>query len=123
MFVDDYSFQAYNGVGFKSFDKETAKDVKITAPELSFGQWFSYFGSVMKLSPVEKFGEFPEGVLRLGGTFVVSGDDVKYQWSDRIPGDHPNINDVVEIAQRALKDGEEKSEKKFFGISNFFATI
>merc|ERR1712079_25200 len=104
------------GMGLKSFtetDKDMMKDVKITAPDLGFGQWMSYFGSVMKISPVEKFGEFPEGVLRLGGTFVVSGDDVTYQWSDRVPGDHPNITDVVEIAQKAVKDGKDTNEKKF----------
>jgi len=117
--VDDYSFEAYNGVGFGSVadtDKEALKDVKMSAPDLGFGQWMSYFGSVMKLSPVENFGEVPEGVLRLGGTFVVNGNDVKYQWSDRIPGDHPNIPDVVEIAQSEVMNRKEENEKKFFGI-------
>jgi len=121
MFVDDYSFGAYKGVGFGSFadtDKEALKDVKMSAPDLGLGQWMSYFGSVMKLSPVENvnFGEIPEGVLRLGGTFVVSGDDVKYQWSDRIPGDHPNISDVLELAQREVMDKKGKNENKLFGI-------
>jgi len=118
MFVDDYSFGAYEGVGFGSFDKEAAKDVKIIAPNLGFGQWMSYFGSVMELSPVDNisFGDIPEGVLRLGGTFVVSGDDVNYQWSDRIPGDHPNISEVVDVARSEVINAKEKNEKKFFGI-------
>lgn len=119
--MDDYSFGAYKAVGFKSFtdvDKDTVKDVKITAPDLGFGQWMSYFGNVMKLSPVNsvKFGEIPEGVLRLGGTFVVSGNDVKYQWTDRIPGDHPNIEEVLQIAEREALEGEKKGEKMFFGL-------
>mmetsp|Transcript_13483 Transcript_13483/g.17036 ORF Transcript_13483/g.17036 Transcript_13483/m.17036 type:complete len:123 (+) Transcript_13483:514-882(+) len=107
MFVDDYDFGAYKAVGFKSFtevDKETVKGVKMSAPELSFKQWLSYAGNVGKVSPIPKdmkFGEVPEGVLRLGGTFVVSGQDVVYQWSDRIPGDHPDIDEVVSIAQEA----------------------
>lgn len=107
MLVDDYSFSAYKSVGFKSFtdvDTDTIKDVKMSAPELSFKQWMSYFGNVMKVSPVPKdmkFGDVPEGVLRLGGTFVISGDEVVYQWSDRIPGDHPNIANVVSTAKEA----------------------
>lgn len=121
MFVDDYSFGAYESVGFGSFtdvDKDVIKDVKIAAPDLGFGQWMSYLGNTMKLAPMDKmkFGEIPEGVLRLGGTFVVSGDDVKYQWSDRIPGDHPDIEEILEIAEREAAEGNKKGEKLFFGI-------
>lgn len=112
MFVDGYAFDAYKAVGFKSFtekseaEKEALKDYKMTAPNLSFGEWMKYFGNVGRLSPVEKgmkFGEFPEGVLRLGGTFVVNGNDVIYQWSDRIPGDHPDIGAVLEVAKQAAQ--------------------
>jgi len=115
MFVDGYNFDAYKAVGIKSFtevDKDSVKDFKMSAPDLSFRQWMSYFGNVMKISPVPKdlkFGELPEGVLRLGGTFVVSGDEVVYQWSDKIPGDHPVIDDVVSIAQKAAIQPEKKS--------------
>lgn len=104
MFVDDYSFDAYKKVGFRNItdqDKKVLKDVKMTPPKLSFQQWMSYASTVGKVSPIPKdlkFGQVPEGVLRLGGTFVVSGDDVLYQWSDKIPGDHPNIQDVLSIA-------------------------
>lgn len=104
MFVDDYSFGAYEAAGFKLFtdtDKDTAKEVKLAAPDLSFKQWMGYLGNVGKLAPVPKdmkFGQVPEGVLRLGGTFVVKGDEVLYQWNDRLPGDHPNIEEVVDIA-------------------------
>jgi len=41
--------------------------------------------------------------LRTGGTFVVQGDDVVYQWTDTIPGNHPVIEDVVTIAKDAAK--------------------
>jgi hypothetical protein len=101
MFVDDYSFGAYKSVGFKSFtqvDKDVIKDVKMTAPELSWKQWMGYFGNVGKISPIPKdmkFGQVPEGVLRLGGTFVVDGDKILYQWNDRVPGDHPDIAEVL----------------------------
>lgn len=107
MFVDDYSFGAYKAVGFKSFtdvDKDVAKEVKMTAPDLSFKQWMGYMGNVGKVSPIPKdmkFGEVPEGVLRLGGTFVVKDDDVVYQWSDRLPGDHPDIGNILDFAIEA----------------------
>lgn len=119
MLVDGYNFDAYKAVGFKSFletDKEAVKDVKMSAPQLSFKQWMSYAGNVGKVSPIPKdmkFGEVPEGVLRLGGTFVVSGDDVVYQWSDRIPGDHPDIDEVVSIAESA------KTKSGLMSLFNF----
>ena len=74
----------------------------MAAPNLSLGQWMGYFGSVMKVSPIPKdmkFGEIPEGVLRLGGTFVVDGNQILYQWNDRLPGDHPDIDEVLSIAK------------------------
>ena len=111
MFVDDYSFDTYKAVGFGRFDEvdkesDAIKNFKMTAPELGFKEWMNYFGVVNKVSPIPqdmKFGEFPEGVLRTGGTFVVQGDDVVYQWTDTIPGNHPVIEDVVTIAKNAAK--------------------
>ena len=107
MFVDGYDFFAYESVGFGKFtdvDPETAKQVKMAAPDLSFGQWMRYARAVGKTSPIPKnmkFGEIPEGVLRLGGTFVVKGDEILYQWSDRLPGDHPEISEVLSLAIEA----------------------
>lgn len=51
------------------------------------------------------FNLFPEGVRQVGGTFVVNGNDVVYQWNDRVPGDHPNIDVVMAVAQEAAKSG------------------
>ena len=51
-----------------------------------------------------KFGDVPEGVLYTGGTFVVQGDNVVYQWTDTIPGNHPVIEDVVKSATEAAKN-------------------
>lgn len=106
MFVDGYDFDAYNAVGFGSLGESmdiSASDIKMTAPELGgFGGWWKYISNVMSLSPVEpgKSG-IPEGVKRLGGTFVVKGDDVVYQWYDKVPGDHPDLNDVMKVVQDA----------------------
>jgi hypothetical protein len=48
-----------------------------------------------------KFGEVPEGVLWTGGTFVVQGNEVLYQWTDTVPGNHPVIDDVLKAATEA----------------------
>lgn len=105
IFVDGYDFTAYKDASFGRFDeqdKDVLEGVKMTAPELGgFSGWWKYFTNVMKISPIPddmKFGEVPEGVLRLGGTFVVKGDDIIYQWSDRVPGDHPVVQDVLNTA-------------------------
>lgn len=119
-FVDDYSFDAYKAVGFGRFDEvdpEVAKSAKLTAPELGgFGDWWKYFSAVGNLSPVPKdmkFGEFPEGVLRTGGTFVVNGNDVIYQWTDEIPGNHPNVEEVVQTAKDSMSVAS-KEKKGWF---------
>lgn len=107
--VDDYSFGAYEAAGFGRFDetdKDAAKEAakNMAAPNLGLGDWFSYMTSVAKVSPIPKdmkFGDIPEGVLRLGGTFVVDGNNILYRWSDRVPGDHPDIEKVLKVAQDA----------------------
>lgn len=116
MFVDDYSFDAYKAAGFGRFDqvdKEAVKEVKMTAPELGFGEWMTYFTTVGKVSPIPKnmkFGEVPEGVLWTGGTFVVQGNEVVYQWTDTVPGNHPVIEDVVNMAKDAAKNKKENKQ-------------
>lgn len=123
MYVDDYSFDAYKSAGFGRFDqvdKETVKDIKMTAPELKFGEWMNYFSVVGKVSPVPKdmkFGEVPEGVLWTGGTFVIQNNDVLYQWTDTVPGNHPVIEDVVKVAKDAA---QAKKETKVLGKIGWF---
>lgn len=123
IFVDGYDFTAYKEAGFGRFDeqdKELLKDFKMTAPELSAGEWWKYMTNMMKITPIPKgmkFGEVPEGVLRLGGTFVVNGDDVVYQWSDKVPGDHPVVQDVYTIAKDATAAATTKAEEKKQGLS------
>ena len=82
---------------------------KLTAPRLSAGAWWRYLTNVASLSPVPdglKFGEVPEGVLRLGGTFVVDDDTVRFAHADKFPGDHPAIADVLRAAGISLVDAE-----------------
>ena len=120
MFVDDYNFDAYKSAGFGRFDqvdKEAVKNIKLTAPNLGgFGDWIKYFSIVGKVSPIPKelkFGDTPEGVLWTGGTFVIQGNNVLYQWTDTVPGNHPIIDDVVQIAKDAKN---KKQTNQLFSI-------
>jgi len=123
-FVDGYDFNAYKAAGFGRFDeqnKAVLEGVKMTAPTLAAGEWWKYASNVMKISPVPKdmkFGEIPEGVLRLGGTFVVNGNDVIYQWSDRVPGDHPTVDDVLKVAKETAA-----MKEKQFSIDSLFKNM
>ena len=103
-FVDDYSFAAYEAAGFgvPSDDEEATK---AAAKEVDFNlglgarQWWNYLTNTAALAPIPKdmtFGEVPQGVLRLGGTFVVGPDnDVLFAHADRLPGDHPDVDKVL----------------------------
>lgn len=124
-FVDGYDFNAYTSAGFgrlDEVDKEEAKKVKLGAPDIGISGWLNYFGTVIKLSPIPpdmKFGEIPEGVLRLGGTYVIRDDQIVYRWSDRLPGDHPNIEEVMDIANEAAK----KSASSPFSFDSLFSSF
>ena len=45
-------------------------------------------------------------ILRLGGTFVVDDDTVRFAHADKFPGDHPAIADVLRAAGISLVDAE-----------------
>jgi len=128
-FVDGYDFDAYKAAGFGRFDEQDedlAKEAmkNYGAPDMpgGFSGWWNYLTSVGKVSPIPKdmkFGEIPEGVLRLGGTFVVKEGEILYRWSDRLPGDHPDINEVYAIAKQAAS--EKKSVPSFMSsLSGIF---
>lgn len=100
MFVDDYSFQSYKDLGLKSFlDVTDTEGLQMAAPDMGgFGGWLKYLGSAFQLAPIEKGSSgMPEGVLRNGATFVVKGDDIVYQWNDRVPGDNPALEEVMQF--------------------------
>lgn len=129
-FVDGYDFAAYEGAGFGRFDdesnKENIKDVRLTAPELGGPSgWWRYLSNTVALSPVPKglkFGEVPEGVLRVGGTFVIQNDDILYRWNDNVPGNHPVIEDVLKIAMDAEKNAAGK-KASLFSLDGLFKNI
>mmetsp|Transcript_51 Transcript_51/g.117 ORF Transcript_51/g.117 Transcript_51/m.117 type:complete len:104 (+) Transcript_51:185-496(+) len=58
--------------------------------------WISYFANIMELTPKPaREGEFPVGVTKQGGTFVLQGDRVLFASADRIPGDEPSVAEVL----------------------------
>ena len=104
MFFDNYDFDAYNSVGFgsmKNIDSAKAKDMKLTAPKLGgFGGWWKYLSNVAAISPIEPGKQgIPEGVLRLGGTFIINKDDVVYLWKDTVPGNTPDLEEVMKLIE------------------------
>jgi hypothetical protein len=101
MFVDNYDFDAYNSVGLgsmKDLDNSKVKDIQLSAPKMGgFGGWWKYISNVASISPIEPGKQgIPEGVLRLGGTFVIDKDEVICLWKDIVPGNTPDLDEVMQ---------------------------
>jgi hypothetical protein len=109
VFVDCSSDRdAYKTAGFELLGP-AAKGVKLTAPALGgVSGWFKYVTNMIRLSPTTQHhtdgtigsGRIPEGVLQLGGTFIIDGDEIVYHWSDAVPGNHPDLNELATIASQ-----------------------
>lgn len=101
-FVDESpTFEAYKAVGFGKIGDNKPNMANMKTPSLSGSQWWSYVSNVMSLSPVDTENikaEVPEGVLRLGGTFVIDGEAIIYAWSDSVPGDVPEVETVLKAS-------------------------
>jgi len=75
---------------------ETPPDFK--PPTMGIGKWVKYMGNVASLSPIPKdmkFGEVPQGVRVLGGTYALDGDEVVFSHMDEVPGATPEIAAVL----------------------------
>ena len=81
-------------LGFKTFLDSGAKFGEMPdAPKLSRDVFWTYASNMNKIAP--KVNTL-EAVTRVGGTFVLDGDNVIYGWADKIPGDHPAPEDVLQ---------------------------
>ena len=109
VFVDNLNLAVYDKLQLKKFTDanhpDELKQVQLQKPDHmgGFQGWWKYLTNVIALSPIDdkdnnKLGGIPEGVLRLGATFVVQGDDIVYQWNDKLPGDHPDPASVLDFA-------------------------
>lgn len=102
---DSEDFTAYKQAGFNYLMGDKAlEDVPDFKPP-SFGpkRWFKYLANVISLSPVPKgtdgkmkLGEVPDGVKVLGGTYAIDDDAVKFSHQDKVPGDTPDIEAVLQ---------------------------
>ena len=52
----------------------------------------------LETPPDFKFGDVPEGVRVLGGTYVLDGDEVVFSHQDAVPGATPEISAVLAAA-------------------------
>lgn len=94
------TFEAYQAVGFGKIGDNVPNMGNLGMPKLSGSQMWLYASNMMQLSPVDLDdlkAEVPQGVLRLGGTFVIDGEDVVYAWSDSVPGDTPSVDEVLKV--------------------------
>jgi len=98
-FVDDSeTFEAYAVTGFGNIGK-AMPEMKLQPPGLDLGQWMSYLMNVMALSPIPKEVKgVPEGVLKLGGVFVLDGPTITYAFAEPVPGQHAPMEDVLGAA-------------------------
>lgn len=106
LLVDDYSFSAYQTVGYGKIAENPENALKGTKnmqiPKFGFGRWKDYLTSAGKLAPIPaglKFGQVPEGVLRLGGTLALQKNRILYSYEDGVPGDYPKPEDVLKAFQ------------------------
>lgn len=112
--VDDYDHALYKGLGFDRFDRvdvgmEDLSRVGKLLRFLTLGTegLYNYAKNVPDLVPVEgrvDWSDLPEGGMRNGGTLVASGNDIVYRWSDKIPGDVPDVQDVLRRAKEMEMD-------------------
>ncbi len=117
--VDDYEHRLYKQLEFSRFDEVNSDQVKDISGkkllrffDLGVGNLWNYATRALEMAPVEgnvNWGDLPEGGLRNGGTLVVKGEDVIYQWSDTIPSDVPDIGEVVDVAKNAAAAAADKS--------------
>jgi len=113
-FVDNTpTFDAYEAAGFTALESlarpEGAPELNIKKPNFPFGDWIKYFANIMKLSTLQdgeklSFKSLPKSTLRVGGTFVIEDENILYAWADSAPGDHPEIEDVLQAAGVMAKD-------------------
>lgn len=108
--VDDYEHLLYKNLGFDRFDENLGQKiskvdkVKLLGffQHLKLGRLWQYAFNFLDLAPVEdavNWLDLPEGGLRNGGTLIVKGEGIIYQWSDSIPSDVPDVDDVIRIAR------------------------
>ncbi|KAG8465392.1 hypothetical protein KFE25_002699 [Diacronema lutheri] len=97
LFADDTDgFDAYGAANFGKIGDTVPAKLELKPP--TGFDFFKYMSLVLQLSPIKKWNEVPEGVTKLGGTFVLDGDSVVWGWADAIPGDYPDVEELLKAA-------------------------
>ena len=112
--VDDYDHTLYKKLEFSRFDEaelvwsDTLKASKLLQfTNIGVANLLNYTTNALTMAPVKgrvDWRSLPEGGLRNGGTLIVNGEDIVYQWSDKIPSDVPNVNDILNMARKVAKN-------------------
>jgi len=112
--VDDYDHTLYKKLEFSRFDEaelvwsDTLKASKLLQfTNIGVANLLNYTTNALRMAPVKgrvDWRSLPEGGLRNGGTLIVNGEDIVYQWSDKIPSDVPNVNDILNMARKVAKN-------------------
>jgi len=98
---DSTDFSGYRAAGFNYLmgDKSLDAPPDFKPPtQMGMGKWWTYMRNVSSLAPVPKdmkFGQVPDGVKVLGGTYAIEGERVAFSHMDEVPGATPEIEDVL----------------------------
>jgi len=117
--VDNYEHALYKKLGFSRFDEASPEQLKGNVDltklfrflDLKIPGLWNYATKSLEMAPVEgsvDWFDLPEGGLRNGGTLVVKGNSVIFQWKDTIPSDVPNSEDVLKIASDAARNTDAR---------------
>lgn len=115
LFVDSYDFETYSAAGFgKIGDDKNIDPRTLTVPTLGVREMWKYTQNLVSLSPVPKgqqfrLGDVPEGVLRLGGVFVIKNHQIAYRHAEKVPGDHAPLEDVLQAAKPVEQTAQSES--------------
>ena len=91
------TFDLYEAAGFGKIG-DVANPSQMPAPPIRPRAVVQVPRHVIALAPIrkdEKLTGPPEGVLRLGGTFAVDGENITYAHAEELPGTSPEVRDVM----------------------------
>lgn len=105
IYVDEPSLKAYNAMGigilFDNKERTMKGGFKIKSPGFNLSEWRNYLSNVVRITPRGSNQEILKKVSTLGATYGVSGDRIVYVYEEGVPGDNPEINDVLSTLKAA----------------------
>ena len=105
IFVDQPTLESYNAMGLgkmfenKELTKKGGKNFK--APNLTFNEWKNYLTSVGKVMPAGSNEDVLLKVSKLGATYAINKKNIVYVYEEGVPGDNPDIKEVLAIIKNS----------------------